>query len=182
MENLGLNISLGTGVRLCPIKLDKKYATEWNENKSDFLVLTKDGNWINNCLYRVSGFRQPDIQKDKYFLLIKYVEAYYPEHMIGTKNKKYLESRWCIIDNNGTERKVFEPFKCPYLIKNTPVYSVDNHYYNIETGEYYGYSIGYMMSDEYMFLDLSHSEYEERRGILKISLKNSASELFKKTK
>lgn len=137
----------GSPLQLSPITINEDYRKKWNIHENDFVCLTKNGQLISSSLYRVGGLGTPNLNKDKYFTLLKHVEAFYSQEIMrmsakvkgGSKNRdpKHLEGRWCIIDKNGNEKVEFDHFKAPYLLKDSCIYSVDGHYYNIETGEHY---------------------------------------------
>lgn len=178
------------GLKLNHIDIKPEYRKEWQINPSlnDFVCLTKDGVLLRNTLYRVGGLGKPDFAStNKYFMILKHVEAFYSEEIIkmssGDKNRsrKHLESHWCIIDREGNERLVLEQFKSPYLVKNSCIYSIDRSYYNIETGYCYGSTTSSALeSEEYLFLDNSYDKDKEKRGVLKILKSDGSFELFKK--
>jgi len=110
-----------TILQLSKINVDDKYCKEWNEKMTDFVVLTKNGEMISKSLYRVGGMGgKPDGKG--YFMLLKYVEAYYSAEILRiskAKNPKHLSGRWCIIDSNGVEKKEFNQFDNPYLVRHS---------------------------------------------------------------
>lgn len=120
----------------------------------------------------------PKPEKDNYFRLIKYVEAFYSNEIKSAKDPKHLEDRWCIIDKNGVEKVEFEPYKYPYLVKDSCIYSIDKKYYNIETGEYYCSASSSMESSDFLFLENRFDQDKSKRGILKICKKTGKYELF----
>lgn len=167
-------------LELSKITLREDYCKEWNENATDFVVLTKDEQLINKSIYRVGGMGSKPDGKN-YFMLLKYVEAYYPADIMKmSKNKdpKHLESRWCILDKDGIEKVVFDNFKSPYLVRNSCIYSIDQHYYNIETGEFYCHAYTSMTSSEYLFLKNEFDKDISKRGVMKINKKDGTWELF----
>jgi len=175
-------------LQLSPIQLNPEYCAEWNEQKKDFVVLTKNGELISNTLYRVGGFTV-DVKQD-YFTLLRYEEAvysmaslreYYPDRSdkVLESQRKYLEGCWCILDKNGVEKKVFERFKTPYIKKGSCIYSIDDNYYNIETGEFYCKSLKSMDSTEYLFLETPYDEDLSKRGVMKINKKDGTWSVFK---
>jgi len=164
-------------LQLRPIEMTESYRKKWNIYGEDYVCLFKNGKSINNSVYRVGGFGG-DIEKD-YFLLLKYVEAYYSDTITKKKSeKRHLEGRWCIIDKNGIEKVVFESFKTPYL-EGGVIYSVDQKYYNIETGEFYCTSYSSMKSKQYLFLNNQFDDDEAKRGVMKINMEDGTYELFK---
>lgn len=178
-----------SALQLSQIQVNQDYLNEWNNNSNDFVCLTKNGELLRPTLYRVGGLNNPKLGKDKYFMLLKYVEAIYDYDFIKKcypnksrkeleLEKKHLESRWCIIDENGVEKKEFDQFKSPYLIKDSCIYSIDNNYYNIETGEHYGYSSTSFQSKEFLFLDNRFEKDKSKCGVMKINKKDGSYELF----
>lgn len=172
-------------LQLSPIQLNKEYCKEWNVHLSDFVVLTKNGKLINNSLslYRVGGVGT-DIKQD-YFMLLKYVEAIYEMEFLKKcypnksnkeleLHKKHLEGRWCILDKNGVEKKVFDHFRSPYIQKGSCIYSVDNKYYNIETDEFYCYSSNSFESSEFLFLQNNYDKDLSKKGVMKINKKDGS--------
>jgi len=184
-----------TGLQLSPIEVKQSYLSEWNESCKDFYHLTKDGELIDNYLYRIGGYRYSKIRpnnpiKDEYFLLLRHIEAtysdeflisVYPEYSSSEikKKKKHLEEVCCIFDKNGVEKKVFKQFDSPYLLEDSCIYSLHNKYYNIETGEHYGSTTSRMISKEFLFLDNTYGNDEEKKGIMKINKKTGIWEVFK---
>lgn len=179
---------VGTGdLQLSPIQVNQDYLKEWNNNNNDFVCLTRNGELISKSLYRVGGFRG-DLKQD-YFMLIKYVEHIYEYDFIKMcypkKSKKeleltrkHLQGRWCIIDKNGIEKREFDQFKSPYIIKNSCIYSIDNNYYNIETGELYCKSSNSIESSEFLFLKNQYDKDLSKRGVMKVNKKDGTWSVF----
>jgi len=176
-----------SALQLSHIQVNEEYCKEWNETKSDFVVLTKNGELIRKSLYRVGGFGC-DIKQD-YFMLLKYVEAIYDYDFIKKcypnksrkeleLQRKHLEGRWCIIDKNGIEKVVFDSFKTPYLVEESCIYSIDSNYYNIETGEHYGYSSSSFQSKEFLFLNNRFEKDKSKCGVMKVNKKDGSYEVF----
>ena len=176
-----------SALQLSPIQVNEKYCKEWNERMADFVVLTKNGKLISNSLYRVGGF-SGDIKQD-YFMLIKYVEAIYDFDFIKrchpNKNnkelelqRKHLEGRWCIFNKNGIEKKEFDQFKNPYIKNGSCIYSINNDYYNIETGKFYCNSYKCTESSEYLFLENRYDKDLLKKGVIKINKKNGSWSVF----
>lgn len=170
------------------ITVNEDYLKKWNENMQDFICLTRNGQLISNSLYRKGGMGGEF--RDGYMMLLKYVEAIYDFDFIkqcypnkGNKElelqRRHLEGRWCIIDKNGVEKVAFKQFANPYLTAGQ-VYSLDNKYYNIETGELYCRSYTRMESEEFIFLDNAYDDDHSKRGIMKINKKDGSYELFPK--
>ena len=134
--NMG-SVSGSSSIQFSKISLKEDYCKKWNIHLNDFLVLTRNGELIRNVLYRIGGLNNPKLNKDRYFLLLKHVEAFYSAEIMKhskSKDNRYLESKWCILDINGNEKVEFDSFKSPHLVKDSCIYSLDNKYYNIETG------------------------------------------------
>lgn len=163
-------------LQLVRVEISEDYRKKWNIHQNDFRHLYNNGNLLRGTLYRTGGFWvKENINKD-YFLLLKYTEDIYDDSI--TKDiidKLYLNGQWCIIDKNGNERVVFKKFENPYLVKDSILYSIESKYYNIETGEFYGYCYNSMQSKDSLFLDSS-----EKCGVLKINKKDGSYEVFKK--
>ena len=178
-----------SALQLSQIQVNQDYLNEWNNNSNDFVCLTKNGELLRPTLYRIGGLNNPKLGKDKYFMLLKYVEAIYDYDFIKkcypNKSKKelelqrkHLEGRWCIIDKNGVEKKEFDQFKSPYLTKDSCIYSIDSNYYNIETGEHYGYSSSSFQSKEFLFLDNRFEKDKSKCGVMKINKNDGSYEVF----
>ena len=84
----------------------------------------------------------------------------------------------CILDNNGIEKVNLKPFDNVYLVGGL-IYSVDNKYYNIETGEFYCNSYQILTSTEFIFLNNEFDEDKSKRGVIKIKKSDGTFELFK---
>ena len=172
-------ISTDSSLQLSPIVIKDDYRKKWNIHENNFVCLTKGGNLISDALYRVGGIGGYINDENPYFMLLKYVEAFYNDSITKiTKDKPHLEGRWCIIDKKGIEKKEFGHFKTPYIIKNSVIYSVDSNYYNIETGEFYGYGYTTMNSTNYLFIDNAYDKDKSKCGVIKINKKEGTSELF----
>ncbi|MDA3780883.1 MAG: hypothetical protein PF487_11795 [Bacteroidales bacterium] len=168
-------------LQLSKISINEDYCKKWNIYLNDFVCLTKNGELLRNTLYRIGGLNSPKLNEDKYFLLIKHVEAYYSKDIIRmseNKDPKHLEGRWCILDKNGNEKVEFEQFEIPYLINDSCIYSIDGKYYNIENGEFYCDSSVTMQSTDYLFLENRYDEDKSKCGIMKINKQNGSWELF----
>jgi hypothetical protein len=161
--------------------ISEEYRKKWNIGKlNDFVHLVKDGQFINDTLYRVGGIGGINT-KDDYFLLLKHTEDYYEDsdYNKGDINKKrHLKSQWCIIDKDGNEKIVFDNSFCsPYLHRGL-IYSVDHKYYNIETGYCYGSVSSSMSSDTFIFLNTEFDKDKTKRGVIKINKFDGTFELF----
>ncbi|MFA6570773.1 MAG: hypothetical protein WCT77_05995 [Bacteroidota bacterium] len=170
------------GIQLTKIKINEDYAKKWNVSLSDFVVLTKNGELLKPTLYRVGGMGTDKIKGKKYFMLLKYVEAFYDKKITdisGTKDPKHLEGRWCIIDEFGAEKAEFLSHKTPYLISESCIYNIDSNYYNIETKELYCRSYHKLESNQYIFLENAYDEIKEKRGVMRIDKISGEYKLYK---
>ncbi len=160
-------------LELCSIDVNEDYLKKWNSTHyKDFKLLCNNGIPLNDTLYRLGGISNMSDLKNDYFLILKYVEAFYEDNITKNKNeKRYLDGRWCIVDKFGNEKVVFtKSIDNPYL-KGGLLYVINNKYYNIETGYCYGTAYKSMDSDEYLFIDNSYDTDKSKRGILKINKK-----------
>lgn len=169
-------------LQLSHIDINEDYCKKWNIHQNDFVFLTKNGEILNNnALYRKGGFGAN--LKNDYFMLLKYNEAFYSKEIMKySKNKdnKHLLGLWCILDKYGNEKKVFDDtLNSPYIIKNSQIYSQNNNYYNIETGEFYCNCYSSMDSSEFLFLNNEFDNNISKRGVMKINKKDGSWELFK---
>lgn len=164
-----------------PISINDDYRKEWNVREDDFFVLRKNGELLRPTLYRIGGLSNFKLNEDNYFMLLKYVEAYYSDDIINTTNgdPKHLEGKWCILDKNGVERIEFDQYKSPYLVENSCIYSIDSKYYNIETGEFYCRPSSVMGSSEFLFLENRYDDDETKRGVMMINKSDGKIKLFK---
>lgn len=169
-------------IEIIPVKLSEEYKEKFNsKHMNDFFKLKIDGEIKHNSIYRLGGFNSFDkVYNDKYFMLLKYTEAEYDDNITtNPKRKPHLKGTWCILNNKGEELKVFESeFLSPYLINNSPIYSIDSKYYNVETNEYYCYSSGTLQSSEYLFLENKFDEDKSKRGVMKINKNTGGVELY----
>jgi hypothetical protein len=159
-------------IQLSRIEVREDYLKQWNELSRDFVLITKDEKPLRETLYRVGGMGGSLKDGEKYFMLLKYVEAFY-EDTITTdpKRKPHLKGIWCILDKQGNEKVEFKQFGSPYLTGGC-VYSINSDYYNIETGELYGHAYHSFSSSEYIFLHTAD-------GVVKINKKDGSKEVFK---
>lgn len=172
-------VKYSQGLQLCPITVNAEYKHEWNERSSDFICLTLNGKLLRETLYRVGGINTPNPVKDEYFMLLKHVEAFYPDNITKDKKRKpHLEYRWCILDKFGNEKVEFQQFQHPYLVDNSCIYSIDSKYYNVETGELYCQSFTSMKTSDFLFLENKFDDDKSKRGVLKIHKTTGKWELF----
>jgi hypothetical protein len=168
-------------LQLSPIVINEDYRKKWHITLNDFVVLTRDGERINNSLYRIGGMGLPKPEKHDYFMILKYIEAYYPAdimRMSQSNDPKHLASLWCIIDKNGIEKVVFKKFQNPYLVSDACIYYIDGKYYNIETAEQYCHASRSIQSRNFLFLENDFDSDLSKRGIMKINKKTGTWELF----
>lgn len=93
-----------------------------------------------------------------------------------------MKSEWVIFDEWGNEKAVFNEISIntPNLISSkSPVYSLGNAFYNIETGYMYGEAYTKMKTENYLFLDNAYDKDENKKGVIKIDLKTGEFEIFK---
>jgi len=172
------------GISLVPVEINADYAKKWNDHNTDFVHVYKNGKKVSEQLYRIGGFG--GLKDESYLAIIKYVEQYYDDTITTKKNmKRHLAAHWCIINKDGEEIVVMDEFKYPYLLGGL-LYTVDNCYYNIETGEFIGKSYTHMNSNEFIFIDNAYDECKSRRGVICIN-KNTGNYIiypksFKKNK
>jgi hypothetical protein len=169
------------GLALSSIAINKDYAKKWNaESYNDFKCLSLNGEMIRPTLYRVGGMNYPELGKDRFFMLLKYVEAFYNKNITDHtgSDPKHLEGRWCILDRDGNEKVEFKSFDSPYLVKDSCIYSINSKYYNIETGEFYCHAYSSMQSSDFLFLDNPYDKDKSKRGVMKISKADGTWELF----
>lgn len=165
---------------LSPIQVNEDYKKKWNEHCSDFVCLTRNGKLISESLYRIGGMGTPKLNKDNYFMLLKYSEAFYEDNITKDKDKKrHLQGCWCILDKNGIEKVQAKLFKYLHIVKDSCIYSTDGKYYNIETEEFYCNTNSSMESSNYLFLENKWDKDESKRGVMKINKKDGSYELFK---
>ena len=161
------------------IKVKPEYMEKWNERSTDFILLSRNGEPIRNTLYRIGGLNTPRLNTAPYFMLLKHVEAFYDDTITkDPKRKPHLESRWVILDREGNEKVEFKQFASPYWVENSVLYSLDQNYYNIETGYHYGKSYHTLTSDDFVFIENHYDKDVSRRGVLKINKKDGTFELF----
>ncbi len=157
-------------------EITEQYRKKWNERLNDFIYIYKDGVKLNDTLYRKGGMGGEF--KDGYMLLLKHIEAYYEDSITKDKNRKrHLSDAWCILDTNGIEKVNFKKFESPYL-SGGQIYSLDQKYYNIETGEFYCKAYTSITSSQFIFLDNQFDSDKSRRGVMKINKQDGTWELF----
>lgn len=163
-------------VELTDFYLDEEYSKKWNVHQKDFVKLTRNGVPVNDSLYRTGMFEGKF--KDGYCLFLKHTEAFYEDSITtDAKRKPHLKSEWCIVDINGVEKKVFNQFENVYLCGGV-IYTVNNAYYNIETGEFISVNSRSITSNEYIFSEDHFNRDESKRGVYKIRKSDGSVELF----
>ena len=131
---------------------------------NDFIMLTKDGVPIRNTLYRKGNlFYGKEEPLPKYFLLIKYSE-----------NKNYLDSSYCILDNEGNEIKDFKNhLSSPYIVENSILYTSGGSYYNILTDEcYFERPTTTIDAGTHIIVEKRWDKNPEKRGVFLLNKKN----------
>ena len=168
-----------TVLSLAKITVDADYLKKWNERLTDFLVLTKNGELLRDTLYRIGGLNNPNLKKDKYFMLLKYKEAFYSKEIVGERDNKHLKGVWVIIDSKGDEKIEFEGgLDHPYLIGDSRIYSYKNHYYDVETGYDYGYTSSSFESKDFVFINTKFEKDKSKCGVIKINKNDGTYEVF----
>ncbi len=160
------------------VELTEAQRKKWRVNCGDFLVILKDGIKLSDTLYRKGGLGGEF--KYGYILLLKYTEQFYDDSITKDKDqKRHLSGSWCILNKDGEEKVNFDSYKSPYLCGGL-IYSLDNKYYNIETGYFYGGSYSnFLYSKKFIFLDNNmYGGDESKRGIIKINKFDGSFELF----
>jgi hypothetical protein len=177
------------GLRLNKIEVNPEYCKEWNIKQKDFYCLTQDGKLLRPTLYRIGGINNPKVGEDKYFMLMKHIESFYPKNILemaksaykGKKlDPKYLEFRWCILDEYGNEKVEFTGLNHASIVDNSCIYSVGSKFYNIESGLLYCDASGVIKSDDFLFLENNYDKDKSKRGVLKINKFDGTFELFPK--
>jgi hypothetical protein len=163
------------------------YRKKWNISGNDYVQLyTKEGVKISENVYRVGGVGFH--LKDKYFMLIKYYEGTYITQYERNpkdngKKKNCFSNHWVILNSDGVEKVQLTSSHSAYLTGG-PVYSINQKYYNIETGEYYCESRSCLQSNDFIFLEHTYNWNKEETplGVYKISKKDGTFEIFPITK
>jgi len=178
---ISLNNTKNGVLQLSSIIVKDDYRKKWDVDMSDFVCLTKDGKLVNDSLLRIGGIGDRNISDKKYFMLIKYYEAFYSNEilkMCGSSKKEHLEGRWCIFNNSGEIKFEAPAFKNPYIVNNSCIYSFDQNYYNIDTGYFYCRSYNSCQSDNYLFLENKYDKDELRHGVMKIKKSDGSYEIL----
>ena len=167
-----------TNLKLVPTKISEDYRKRWNIGSlDDFVNLTRNEDVINPYLFRKGGFGG-DIN-EKYFTLLRYHEAFYDDSITKEENRKpHLEGRWCILDSFGNVKFEAPLFQTPYVVNNSCVYSIENNYYNIETGEFYCRTYKRVESNNWLFLQNDYDKDLTRRGVIKINKNDGSFEIL----
>ena len=169
-------------LEILPVAINKDYIDKWHVHQKDFVGLTLNGKLISETLYRIGGMGNPNVLTQRYFMLLKYREDQYCEKILKiTKSKdgNFLKAVWCILDQEGNEKKDFESYATPYLIKNSCIYTINNEYYNIETNELYCQAYKSVESEDFLFLQNEYDKDHSKRGILKINKSDGTYEFIK---
>ncbi len=183
-------------IQFSKINLDEDYSKKWNNNNNDFICLTKNGELLRPTLYRIGGIGPSKPNEDGYYVLLKYVEAFYSDEIMSMSAEHYkkhniknikhtanhLEAKWVIIDKFGNEKIELDNFNSPHLVKNSCIYSIKGKYYNIETNELYCYTNETCESSEFLFLENRYNFgdcKDKPLGVYKINKKDGSFEIFK---
>lgn len=172
-------------IQFAPIKLNPEYAKEWNEHMTDFFHLCDEqGNKINDTLYRKGGIGGSF--KDGYCVIIKHVEAEYPDNITtDPKGKKHLESKFCVINEKGEEKMIAEHFGSIThhggLLFSVRGLTTSSKLYNVETGEYFGEIHDALSSNEFVFFKFSDWGVKTR-GVKKVNKFTGEVEFFPLTR
>lgn len=173
------NNKISDSLELVPVKLDEAYAKKWKANMT-YHHLYHNGKQLRDTLYGVGGLGAK--LSGKYFLLLKYSEAFYSENITKHtgSDPRHLEGCWCILDEDGNEKVNFEYYANPYLISNSCIYTIDHRYFNIESGEKYCQAYDRMETSEFLFLNNAYDDDVKKRGVMKINKLDGSFELFPK--
>lgn len=168
-------------LELSPITLNDDYIKEWQIISRDFVCLTRDGELINNNLFRIGGVGTPKLNQ-RYFMLLVYKEDFYDERILKmskTKNPKHLASHWCIIDQNGQIKFEANEFESNlHLYNDSCIYKLKNDYYNVETGYHYCQGYKSVESKNYLFVQNDYDKDETKRGVWKINKNDGTFEIL----
>ena len=167
-------------LELTPITLDEEYCKKWNVHQRDFIQLTRNGVPVNDSIYRTGMFGGKF--KDGYCLFLKHTEAFYDDSITSDEaRKRHLKSEWCIINESGIEKKVFNQFENVYLSGGV-IYTVSNGYYNIETNERICGSSPSITSDEYIFSEDNYNNDKSKRGVVQIKKSDGTYKIYPSTR
>jgi hypothetical protein len=157
-------------------ELSESYRKKWNIHLNDYRYLYKDGKKVSDVLYRIGGMGAK--LEDSYFMILKHCEAVYSDVTIDKERRNHLDDHWCIMNQDGEEKVVFEKHDSGVYLQGGLIYTKGDYYYNIETGYCYGSANKQMSSKDFLFIDLSYYKVKEERGILKINKFDGTTELF----
>lgn len=156
-------------IQFSHIFLNEDYREKFRVVLNDFILLTKDNVPIRNTLYRKGNLfcgseKEP---LPKYFLLIKYQE---------NAAKNYLESSYCILDNEGNEIKDFKNhLSSPYIVDNSILYKSNGSYYNILTDEcYFERPTTTIDAGTHIIIEKIWDTNPEKRGIFILNKQNGS--------
>lgn len=182
-----------SGLKLEKFILDPEYAKKWQEHSTDFLILTLNGEIVDNTLYRIGGFGKPKFNKGEYSMLLKYNESLYseetcracdklkPNQKVDIAKRRHLASVWVIIDDRGQIKvEATGTFNRINTVDNSRLYTSDSYMYDCETGFCFGRYSNYFTSKEFVFLDVGYDNDKEKCGVYKINKLDGKYEFFKK--
>lgn len=162
-------------LKLIPVDIDDSYRQQWNcHPEEEFYHLYLEDKKLRNTLYRQSILTS-NINKSKYFLISKNVEDHYSDQITTDPDEKpHLKSIWVIMNEKGEELIEFDSFKSPYIIEDSVIYTIDNGYYNIETGELICSSHNTMITEHYLFLENPFDNDESKCGVIIVDKKTGS--------
>jgi hypothetical protein len=175
-------------IQFIKTELSPEYREKWNVNRAGentfYHLCDSEGNKLNYFLYRLgwmSGDNKPDSFKVKhgYIMAMKQIESLYPETITKVRvEQRHLADCWCIINIDGIEKVLFKSHEIPYLSGGI-IYSLNNNYYNIETGEFYCHASTSFRTKDFLFLNNFYdSKNPDRQGVMKLNIWDGTFEIF----
>lgn len=164
------------------ISMDPDYAKEWHEHCTDFIMVCDElGNPMREQLYRKGGLGGH--WTDGYILLLKYVEDFYPKHILemsGTKDSRHLNSIWCVLDELGNEVFVADGNRLDSLYHiGGLVFSYGDKLFRItDKYTYCESSSNTISTDNYVFIENAFDKDTTRRGVIKIDKHDGTYEII----
>jgi len=150
------------------VELTEEYKKEWNINPSlnDFGMLYKNGQLVNDSLFRVGGMFSSKID-ESYTILLEQTESFYSDeimkmsknHIKPETTNKHLDNVTVIVDKNGIVKESFDSLSYPSLIGGL-IYLFNNKCYNIETKEVICDIYSSVVSKDYIFIENQNSVYQ----------------------
>jgi hypothetical protein len=161
-------------ISFSPITLKEDYRKKFSVSNKDFIVLTdKNGNQVNNSLYRKGGLFHFNPTKDKYLMLLKQVESKYPRHIMemskGNNNPNHLKDIHCIVDCYGNEKFLAENgLDYPYVINDSCLFKYKGQIHNIETLFCYGQYDTCIYTEKSVIVEVREN-YSSPKTVIKIN-------------